>query len=133
MTAEPRAEGVSTVASQFTVDETLAKLSEAFRNHDLTVFAHFDHGAAAGEVGLHMRPAHVLVFGNPKAGTPLMVAAPLVALDLPLRVLVWQDESDRVWVSFNQSDFLQKRYAIPSELVGNIAGAENLIKSTVVG
>ena len=130
-TTGPQAEGVLTVASRFTVDETLAKLKEAFEQHDLTVFAHFDHGEAAQEAGLQMQPAHVLVFGNPRAGTPVMVAAPLAALDLPLKALIWQDEPGDVWVSFNSSDFLQQRYGIPGDLVPNIARAENLIRAAV--
>jgi uncharacterized protein (DUF302 family) len=127
----PRAEGVLTVASRFTVAETLAKLNEAFEQHDLTVFAHFDHGGAAREAGLQMQPGHVLVFGNPRAGTPVMVAAPLAALDLPLKALIWQDEAGDVWVSFNSSDFLRQRYGIPANLVPNIARAENLIRAAV--
>jgi uncharacterized protein (DUF302 family) len=75
----------------------------------------------------------VLIFGNPKAGTPLMIASPLLALDLPLKVLVWQSEDGRVWVSSTSASYLQARYSIPEGLIGNIAGADALIEQTLQG
>src|SRR5438067_12317002 len=82
----------------------------------------------AKRVGLTMQEAHVLILGNPKGGTPLMIASPLLALDLPLKALVWQSEDGRVRVSSTSSDYLRVRYAIPQELIGNIAGVDSLIE-----
>ncbi|HAE83053.1 MAG TPA: hypothetical protein DCL75_16340 [Ktedonobacter sp.] len=84
-------------------------------------------------VGLKMQEAHVLIFGNPQAGTPLMIASPLLALDLPLKVLVWQSGDGRVWVSYTSTAYLATRYSIPQELTGNIAGIDGLIESTLRG
>jgi uncharacterized protein (DUF302 family) len=97
----------------------------------LTVFAHIDHGANAQGAGLKMQDAQVLIFGSPKSGTPLMVASPLLALDLPLRALVWQDYIGKVWVSYTDPASLARRYALPDDLVGNIAGIEGVVDSAV--
>ena len=78
-----------------------------------------------------MQEAHVLIFGNPKAGTSLMIASPLLALDLPLKVLIWQDEDDQVWVSSTSAAYLKVRYSIPQELIGNIAGVDAFIEQTL--
>ena len=88
----PSIEGIITRLSLFSVEETLKRLQEAMHSRSLTVFAHINHSGEAERVGLKMQEAHVLIFGNPKAGTPLMIASPLLALDLPLKVLVWQGE-----------------------------------------
>src|SRR5260370_33436150 len=85
--------GVVSHLSQFSVDNTRQRLEHVIRDRGLTLFAHFDHSGEAAKAGLTMPPAHVLVFGNPKAGTPRMIAPPLVAMDLPLRMLVWQHAS----------------------------------------
>src|SRR2546421_11736685 len=95
----PSVEGIVSRLSPFSVEETLERLQEAIRNRKLILFAHIDHSGEARRVGLTMQEAHVLIFGSPKAGTPLMIASPLLALDLPLKVLVWQGEDDLVWVS----------------------------------
>ncbi|HEX6482595.1 MAG TPA: DUF302 domain-containing protein [Ktedonobacteraceae bacterium] len=129
----PQVEGIVTRLSPFTVEETLEHLQEALHSRNLTLFAHIDHSGEARRVGLTMQEAHVLIFGNPKGGTPLMIASPLLALDLPLKVLVWQSEDGRVWVSSNSSDYLKTRYSIPEELIGNIAGVDALIEQTLQG
>lgn len=90
------AEGTVTRSSPYTVAETLDRLRAAIQSRNLTIFAKIDHAEAARQVGLAMRPAHVLIFGSPKAGTPLMNAAPLLALDLPLKLLVWQSANEQV-------------------------------------
>jgi uncharacterized protein (DUF302 family) len=95
----PSVEGIVTRPSPFSVEETLARLLEAIRSRKLNLFAHIDHSGEAKRVGLKIQEAHVLIFGNPKGGTPLMIASPLLALDLPLKALVWQSEDGRVWVS----------------------------------
>ena len=125
------ADGIVSIASRFTVEETQARLTAAIAAKGLRLFAHIDHGAGAAQAGLAMQPAHLLIFGHAKAGTPLMVARPLVALDLPLKVLVWQDTAGQVWVSFNAPEFLAARYTLPPELVGNIAGVEALVKGAL--
>ncbi len=119
--------------SPFSVEETLARLQEAIRRQNLSLFAHIDHSGEAKRVGLKMQEAHVLIFGNPKGGTPLMIASPLLALDLPLKVLVWQGEDERVWVSSTSATYLKVRYSIPQELIGNIAGVDALIEQTLQG
>lgn len=90
-----------------------------------------DHAAAAQSVGLQMQRAHVLIFGNPRAGTPLMQAAPLVALELPLKVLVWQDGDGTVRVTYQSPAYLAERYALPPELVPNVAGLDGLVGAVV--
>lgn len=127
----PSVEGIVTRPSPFSVGETLERLRATFQSNNLTIFAQIDHSDEAGRVDLKMQEAHVLIFGNPKAGTPLMIASPLLALDLPLKVLVWQSEDGQVWVSSTTSTYLKDRYAIPENLLGNLAGADNLIKQTL--
>jgi uncharacterized protein (DUF302 family) len=127
----PSAEGIITKSSPHSVRETLDRLQKAIRNKGLTVFAHIDHGANAQGAGLKMQDAQVLIFGSPKSGTPLMVASPLLALDLPLRALVWQDYIGKVWVSYTDPASLARRYALPDDLVGNIAGIEGVVDSAV--
>ena len=117
--------------SPFSVEETLARLQEAIRRQNLSLFAHIDHSGEAKRVGLKMQEAHVLIFGSPKAGTPLMIASPLLALDLPLKALIWQGEDDQVWVSSTSVAYLKDRYSIPQELIGNIAGVDALIEQTL--
>ena len=99
----PYAEGVSSKLSSFSVPETVRRLEETVRAKGLTLFARIDHGGGARGVGLDMREEQLIVFGNPRLGTPLMVARPLVGLELPLRVLVWRDAEGRVWVSYDET------------------------------
>ena len=129
----PSVEGILTRPSPFSVKETLQRLQEAIHSRNLILFAHIDHSGEAKRVGLTMQEAHVLIFGSPKAGTPLMIASPLLALDLPLKVLVWQGEDERVWVSSTSAAYLKVRYSIPQELIGNIAGVDGLIEKTLQG
>jgi len=129
----PSVEGILTRSSPFSVEETLERLQEAIHSRNLILFAHIDHSGEAKRVGLKMQEAHVLIFGSPKGGTPLMIASPLLALDLPLKVLVWQGEDDKVWVSSTKAAYLKVRYSIPQELIGNIAGVDALIEQTLQG
>src|SRR5215831_18787911 len=121
------ADGVISKPSPYTVDETIRRLDEVVRGKELTVFARIDHRAGAREVGLDMQDEQVLVFGSPRAGTPLMVARPLVGLDLPLRVLAWRASDNRVWVSYQDSACIAKRYGLPDGLEKNIAGVAALV------
>jgi uncharacterized protein (DUF302 family) len=90
------------------------------------VFALVDHSGEAEKAGMAMRPTKLLIFGNPRAGTPLMIAAPSLAIDLPLKILVWEDGDSKVWISYNNPAYLQARHGLPAELVPNIAVVEAL-------
>ena len=127
----PSVEGIVTRPSPFSVQETLEHLKEIIHSRNLTLFANIDHSGGAKSVGLTMQEAHVLIFGNPKGGTPLMIASPLLALDLPLKVLVWQSADHQVWVSMNSVTYLKDRYAIPQEMVGNIAVVDAIIQQAL--
>ena len=127
----PESTGIASIASPFPVDITLEKLKAAIAAKSLRLFAHIDHGAGALAAGLPMQPAHVLIFGQAKAGTPLMVVSPLLALDLPLKVLVWEDAEHRVWVSYNMPEFLVQRHSLPTDLAKNISGVEPLVKAAL--
>jgi uncharacterized protein (DUF302 family) len=126
-------EGIKTLTSPFGVAETIARIEAAVAGHGLTLFAHIDHTGAAVSVGLTMQPAHVLIFGSSRSGTPLMVASPLIALDLPLKALVWQDETGQALVSYTSPTYLAERYAVPGDLVKNIAGLEPLLMGALQG
>jgi len=123
--------GVTSQPSPHSLDETLQRLEQVIRHRGLTLFAHFDHSGEAARVGLAMQPAHVLVFGSPRAGTPLMVASPLIALDLPLKALIWQDDRGQVWVSYNQPAFLAQRYNISPDLIRVIAALEGIVEAAL--
>src|SRR5208282_4401879 len=123
--------GIIDVPSRYSVPETLARLQAILKEKGVTVFALIDHSGEAQKVGLTMRPTQLLIFGSPKAGTPLMVAAPRLAIDLPLKALAWQDEQDKVWLSYNSAEYLQQRHGFPPELLKNIAGIGGLIQKAV--
>ena len=127
----PSVEGIESRPSPFAVQETLERLKAVIGSHNLTLFAQIDHSDLARRVGFTMQEAHVLIFGNPKGGTPLMIASPLLALDLPLKVLVWQRADEQVWVSTNSVAYLSDRYTLPQELVGNLAVADVVIEQAL--
>ncbi len=127
----PTADGVLSKASPYPVDETVRRLDETMRAKGLTVFARIDHRAAAREAGLEMQDEQVLIFGNPRAGTPLMVARPLVGLDLPLRVLVWRAPDGQVWASYQDAAFIARRYGLPEVLEKNIAAVPGLVEAAL--
>lgn len=127
----PSAEGVSSKLSSFSVPETVRRLEETVRAKGLTLFARIDHGGGAREVGLEMQEEQLIVFGNPRAGTRLMIARPLVGLDLPLRLLVWRDAEGRVWVSYNESAFIARRFGLPDGMEKNIAGVPALVDAAL--
>jgi uncharacterized protein (DUF302 family) len=124
-------DGIVSRPSPFSVEETLGRLQAAMSSRKLTLFAHIDHSGEATQVGLTMQAAHVLIFGNPRGGTPLMIAAPLLALDLPLKILVWQSPDNKVWISCNSVAYLRDRYALPLELTGNLAVIEAVIEQAL--
>jgi uncharacterized protein (DUF302 family) len=123
--------GIIDVPSRYSVPETLERLEAILKEKGITVFALVDHSGEAEKGGLKMRPTQLLIFGSPKGGTPLMVAAPRLAIDLPLKALAWQDEHGQVWLSYNSPEYLQQRHGFPTELVRNIAGIGALIQAAV--
>jgi uncharacterized protein (DUF302 family) len=118
--------GIISKPSQLSVDQTVEKLQQILRAKGVKLFALVDHSGEAERVGMHLRPTKLLIFGNPKAGTPLMIAAPGIAIDLPLKILVSEDADGKVWISYNSPGFLQARHKLPQELVQNIAVVEAL-------
>ena len=123
--------GLIHVASSRSVADTLKKLQTTLEARGLKLFALVDHSGEAEKAGLTMRPTQLLIFGSPKGGTPVMVAAPTVAIDLPLKVLVWEGTEGKVWVSYNSPEYLQQRHGIPVDLVKNIAGVGALVEKAV--
>jgi uncharacterized protein (DUF302 family) len=118
--------GIISVPSDHSVDQTVEKLRGILQAREVTLFALVDHSGEAEKVGMKMHPTKLLIFGSPKAGTPLMLSAPTSAIDLPLKILIWEDAQGRVWVSYNAPAYLQGRHGIPEELLQNIAVVETL-------
>jgi len=118
---QDKSNGIVDIRSNHSVDETVDKLEGILQAKGVTLFAFVDHSGEADRVGMKMRPTKLLIFGSPKAGTPLMVAAPSIAIDLPLKILVWEDAEARVWISYNSPAYLQERHNLPAELLQNIA------------
>ena len=123
--------GLVQVASKYSVEETLRRLEAAFASKGLQVFAVVDHSGEADKVGLEMRPTKVVIFGSPKAGTPLMVASPSLAIDLPLKALVAEDARGKASVTYNSPEYLKERHGVPEELMKNLAGAGVVIAKAV--
>ena len=123
--------GLIHTPSPHSVVETLERLEAILKAKGLTIFARVDHSGEAAKVGIEMRPTQVLIFGSPKGGTPVMLAAPSVAIDLPLKALVWEDQQGEVWITQNSPEYLQQRHGIPANLVPNLAGAGALIQKAV--
>jgi len=124
--APAAADGIISKPSNHSVDQTVDKLKSILEARGVTLFALVDHSGEAAKAGLNMRPTKLLIFGNPRAGTPVMLAAPSIAIDLPLKILVWEDDRGRVWLSYNDPAYLQRRHRVPRQLLQNIAAAETL-------
>ena len=118
--------GIVSMPSNHSVDRTVEKLQGILQAKGVKLFALVDHSGEAEQAGLKMPPTKLLVFGNPKAGTPLMIASPSIAIDLPLKILVAEDKSGKVWVSYNSPAYLQDRHKLPADLIQNIAVVEAL-------
>jgi uncharacterized protein (DUF302 family) len=123
--------GLVRVASHYAMDDTVRRLQDAFAQKGLQVFALIDHSGEAEKVGMKMPPTKVLIFGSPKAGTPLMLAAPSLAIDLPLKALVAEDSEGKISVTYNDPEYLRVRHGFPAELTKNLAGAGALIAKAV--
>ena len=119
-------EGIVKIPSHRSVDETVDKLRTILQSKGVKLFALVDHSGEAERAGLKMPPTKLLIFGNPKAGTPLMLAAPSAAIDLPLKILVAEDSQGQVWISYNSADYLKERHDLPPNLLPNIAVVETL-------
>jgi len=128
---EAKENGLLHIPSRYSVPETLERVESLLRSKGLTIFARVDHSGEAAKVGMQMRPTQVLIFGSPKAGTPVMLAAPTTAIDLPLKALVWEDEQGKVWITYNSPESLQKRHGFPRDLLQNLAGAGTLLRKAV--
>jgi uncharacterized protein (DUF302 family)/uncharacterized membrane protein YidH (DUF202 family) len=118
--------GIIDRPSNHSVDQTVEKLKNILQAKGVTLFALVDHSGEAEKAGMKMPPTKLLIFGSPKAGTPLMLAAPSVAIDLPLKILVWQDAQSKVWISYNSPDYLKDRHNLPPDLLQNIAVVDAL-------
>jgi len=125
-TASETSKGIISKPSNHSVDQTVEKLKNILQSKGVMLFALVDHSGEAERVGMKMRPTKLLIFGSPKAGTPLMLAAPNIAIDLPLKILVWEDGQGNVWVSYNSPEYLKERHGLPQELLANIAVVETL-------
>ena len=121
-----RDNGIVTQPGNHSLDDTVEKLNEILQARGVTLFAVIDHSGEAAKVGMKMPPTKLLIFGNPKGGTPLMLAAPSSAIDLPLKILVAEDAAGKVWVSYNSPAYLQERHGFPENLLQNIAMVETL-------
>ena len=132
MGTQPPVNGLTTLAANRAVTETLDRLESLAKERGLTIFARINFSADARRGGLNLRPTELLILGSPKAGTPLMAATPTLAIDLPLKVLAWEDEDGRVWVSYNALAYLQERHRFPPELLKNIAPLGVLAEAVVV-
>ncbi len=123
--------GMVHLSSPFSVPETLKRLEASLQSRGLAVFARIDHSGEAEKVGMRMQPTQLIIFGSPKGGTPVMLASPTVAIDLPLKALVWEDAGGKVWVSYNSAEYLKQRHNIPDDLMKNISGIGPLLQSIV--
>ena len=126
--ASDKNSGLIDIPSNHSVDETVEKLKAILQTKGITLFALVDHSGEAAKVGMKMRPTKLLIFGNPRAGTPLMLAAPGSAIDLPLKILIWEDGDGKTWITYNDPVYLQRRHQIPSDLLRNIEGVAALAK-----
>src|SRR3984893_16109296 len=118
--------GIIDIPSNTSVNETVEKLMGILQAKGVTLFALIDHSGEAEKVGMKMRPTKLLIFGNPQAGTPVMSVAPTIAIDLPLKILIAEDDQGKVWISYNSPVYLQQRHLLPRELLQNIAVVETL-------
>ena len=123
--------GLVHLTSDRYVLETLARLEEVVASKGIPINARIDHSGDAADVGLKMNPTELLIFGNAKAGTPLMVVSPTLAIDLPLKALAWQDAAGKVWLSYNSPEYLAERHFVPLKLVHNVDGIKTFCEEAV--
>ena len=122
---------LKTTASRYSVTETIGRIEKAVVEKGMRVFARIDHGEEAKKVELEMKPTILLIFGNPKGGTALMVAQPTAAIDLPMKALAWEDKDGKVWLTYNASKLLNQGHGVPEDLVSKIQPVETLLEAVV--
>ena len=122
--------GIFRIPGNQSVDQTVEKLKGILQSKAVTLFAVVDHSGEAAKAGMTMPNTKLLIFGSPKAGTPVMLAAPSIAIDLPLKILIAEDAAGKVWISYNSSEFLATRHGVPPELMKNLAVVETLANAT---
>jgi uncharacterized protein (DUF302 family) len=122
---------IITLPGSSAVSQTMDAVEKTLTGHGAFIYARIDQEAEAAKVGLTLRPMKLLIFGNPKGGIPLMNANPLCGLDLPLKILVWEDDEKKTWLSYNSFAYLQKRFDLPPELMQNLSGVEKLIQQAL--
>ncbi len=123
--------GIIDRASTHSVEETVERLRNIVQSKGITLFTVVDHSGEAEKVAMKMRPPKLFFFGSPNAGTPVMLTAPSIALDLPLKALVWEDSEGKVWVSYNSPDYLKERHHIPDALLQDISGVRSIVEDAV--
>ena len=122
---------IITLPGLSSVTLTMDAVEKALTGHGIFIYARIDQEAEAVKVGLTLKPMKLLIFGNPRGGIPLMNANPLSGLDLPLKILVWEDSDKKVWLSYNSFSYLQKRFDLPADLIQKISGVEKIIHQAI--
>jgi len=123
---------ITTLPGLSSVSQTMDAVEKALTGHGIFIYARIDQEAEAVKAGLSLKPMKLLIFGNPRGGIPLMNANPLCGLDLPLKVLAWEDHDKKIWLSYNSFSYLQKRFDLPADLIQKISGVEKIIRQAVV-
>jgi uncharacterized protein (DUF302 family) len=118
--------GMVHITTRHSVEEALGKLQTILKTKGIPIFALVDHSGEAAKVGMEMHPTKLLIFGNPKGGTPLMLAAPTIAIDLPLKILIWEDDQGKIWVTYNTVEYLTERHQLAADLAQNTGFLANL-------
>jgi uncharacterized protein (DUF302 family) len=124
-------QGIISKASKYSVPETLDRVDALLQSKGIKIFVRVDHSGEAEKVGLKMAPTQLLIFGNPKGGTPIMLAAPTAAIDLPLKALAWQDADGKVWLSYNDPEYIKKRFGLTDDQIKTIVGIGPLIEQAL--
>jgi uncharacterized protein (DUF302 family) len=125
-------QGIVRIRSQHNVPQTMEKIEQLLNAHDVMIFARIDFSGDAARAGLELRPEQMLIFGNPKAGTPLMQSIPTVALDLPLKALVWEDEQGATWIGYSTPDYIVQRHGLPASMRNHLSGAVGLLEQAAL-
>jgi len=130
MSALPQ-DGMVHLSSQHSASETVKRLESLITARGLSILARIDHSGDAAKVGMKMPATELLIFGSPRSGTPVMIASPTAALDLPLKALIWEDTYGKVWLSYNRPEYLEQRHSIPNHLLKNISGIRTIAEEAV--
>src|SRR3984885_15959481 len=125
-------EGIISKESKFSVPETLDRVDALLRAKGIKIFVRIDHSGEAEKAGLKMPPTQLLIFGNPKGGTPVMLANPTAAIDLPWKALAWQDADGQVWLSYNDAAYIQRRFGLSDDVMKPLVGLGAVIEQALV-